>query len=69
MDGEYIHEYPNPDMASKITIEDFKDGKLYILRQDLSRKDGKGEWTVNNEKWRTEHMICKIFKKGKKDNG
>ena len=56
-------------VQSKITIEDFKDGKLYILRQDLSRKNGKGEWTVNDEKWRTEHMICKIFKKGKKDNG
>lgn len=68
MDGVYIHEYPNPDMASKITIEDFKDGKLYILRQDLCRKDGEGEWILNDGKWNTEHMICKIFKKGKKEN-
>lgn len=63
----FIHEYPNPDMASKVTIEDFKDGKLYILRQDLRRKDGKGEWEVVNDKWSNEHMICKIFKKVKKD--
>lgn len=69
MDGEYIHYYPNPEMASKVTIEDFKDGKLYILRQDLVRKDGKGDWKINDGKWNTEHMICKIFKKGKKENG
>lgn len=68
MDGIYIHYYPNPEMASKVTIEDFKDGKLYILRQDLVRKDGKGDWKINDGKWNTEHMICKIFKKGKKSD-
>ena len=65
IDGVYIHEYPNPDMASKITIEDFKDGKLYILREDLKRKGGKGDWIIDDSKWSKEHMICKIFKKGK----
>ena len=61
MEGEYIHYYPNPDMASKITIEDFKDGKLYIKREDLRKKDR--EWKVDDSLWSKEHFICKIFKK------
>lgn len=61
MDGEFIHYYQNPEMASKVTIEDFKDGKLYILRQKLRKVNG--EWIVDEDEWHNEHMICKIFKK------
>jgi hypothetical protein len=61
----YIHYYPNEQMASLITYEDFKDGKLYLSRQDLVRKDVNSEWEINDGKWHTEHIICKIFKKGK----
>lgn len=64
MDGEYIHYYPNADMASKITVEDFKDGKLFLLRQDLKKENN--EWVVDDGDWHTEHLICKIFKKGSK---
>lgn len=61
MDGVYIHYCPNPDYAYKITVEDFKDGQLFILKQRLMRKDG--EWVVSDSDYDKEHFICKIFKK------
>ena len=61
LEGEYIHYYPNPDMASKITIEDFEYGKLFVKREDLSKKNG--EWKLDDSLWSKEHFICKIFKK------
>lgn len=62
MEGTYTHYYPNPKMASLITFEKFEEGKLYILRQDLKKVDEK--WIVEDSKWSTEHIICKIFRKG-----
>ena len=64
IDKEYIHYYPNPEMASKIIVKDFKDGKLFLLRQDLKKKNN--EWIIEDDKWNTEHLICKIFRKGGK---
>ena len=66
IDKEYIHYCPNPKMAYRITIDDFKDGRLYLTKQPLELIDGKWE---NDKDWEPEHIICKIFKKGKKDNG
>ena len=53
-------------MAYRTTVDDFKDGKLYLTKQSLRLVDGKWE---NDNYWKPEHIICKIFKKGKKDNG
>lgn len=66
IDKEFTHYCPNPEMAYRTTVDDFKDGKLYLTKQPLRLVDGKWE---NDNYWKPEHIICKIFRKGKKDNG
>ena len=62
IDKEFTHYCPNPEMAYRTTVDDFKDGKLYLTKQPLRLVDGK--WK-NDEYWKPEHIICKIFRKGK----